>query len=132
MLPVYMVVVYVCMIIIHVLAWICAWSEQANVIAQALSCVDPSKADVAGECAAASAVGNGVSGDEQQQRDKQRERQREKQCLVLSNTNDNETLQGLVRSDGWLWLGTFGLPPLPPGEVDPEVRGGRGSYHCHA
>ena len=108
-------------------------------IAQALSCVDPSKAGVAGKCAAApAAVGNGVDGGRQQQekeeqqqqqeqqqqeqQQQQRERQREKQCLALSNTDDNESLQGLVRCGGWLWLGTFGLPSVPPGEVDSEVR----------
>lgn len=106
--------------------YVCLWgSEQADVIRLALGCVDPSKAEVSGD--GCPAVGNGTGGGkQQQQREQQREQRRDGQCLALSNTADNESLQGLVRSEGWLWLGTFGLPPVPPGQLEEEVRYDRG------
>ena len=40
------------------------------------------------------------------------------QFLALGNTEDNESVQGLVRSDGCTWLGTFSLPPAPEGQEE--------------
>ncbi|CAM9301654.1 unnamed protein product, partial [Ectocarpus sp. 6 AP-2014] len=41
--------------------------------------------------------------------------------FALSNTEDNESLQGLVRSRGSLWIGKFGLPSPPAGEDESEL-----------
>lgn len=40
------------------------------------------------------------------------------QFLALGNTEDNDSVQGLVRSDGCTWLGTFSLPPAPEGQEE--------------
>ncbi|CAM9433042.1 unnamed protein product [Scytosiphon promiscuus] len=43
------------------------------------------------------------------------------ELFALSNTDDNDSLQGLVCSGGSLWIGKFGLPPTPPGQDESEV-----------
>lgn len=53
---------------------------------------------------------------------KQQPRQAREEVFALSNTEDNESLQGLVRSRGSLWIGKFGLPSPPTGEDESEVR----------
>lgn len=80
-------------------------------IGQALGCVDPSKAEAAEENGT---VGNGVAGAGKQRG--------HEQYFALCNTDDNESVRGLVGSGGCSWLGTFGLPPVPPGEDVEEVR----------
>lgn len=50
-----------------------------------------------------------------------REGEVREECLALSNTDNNESVQGLVRRAGCLWLGVFSLPPVPSGEEEEEV-----------
>lgn len=67
-----------------------------------------------------STVANGALKKQTQPRRQQDDGQRE--FFALSNTKDNYSLQGLVRSGGYLWIGKFGLPPAPPGEDEAGVR----------
>eukprot|EP00903_Cladosiphon_okamuranus_P012861 g12014.t1 len=43
------------------------------------------------------------------------------ELFALSNTEDNDSIQGLVRSGGYLWIGRFRLPPAQPGEDESEM-----------
>lgn len=65
---------------------------------------------------------NGSNEKEPSQQQQQQGKSRE-ELFALSNTDDNDSLQGLVRSGGCVWIGKFGLPPMPPGKDESEVRG---------
>ncbi|CAM9627463.1 unnamed protein product [Ectocarpus sp. 12 AP-2014] len=54
-------------------------------------------------------------------RKQQRPHLAREEVFALSNTEDNESLQGLVRSRGSLWIGKFGLPSPPAGEDESEL-----------
>ena len=88
---------------------------QADVIGQALGCVDPCEKESTPDAREVTANGASREGEGGAQ-----------ECLALGNTENNESIQGLVRSAGCLWLGVFGLPPVPSGE-DEEVRRGGGN-----
>lgn len=62
------------------------------------------------------AAANGKIQDPPRQEDESQE------VFALSNTEDNDSIQGLVRSGGYLWIGNFRLPPAQPGEDESEVR----------
>lgn len=83
--------------------------SQADVIGQALGCVPPSTVRSFEENG--TAVGNGSASPKHRQ---------QASCLALYNTDDNVSVQGLVRSGDCLWLGTFGLPQLLGQEEDEE------------
>lgn len=50
-----------------------------------------------------------------------RPEEQNKELFALSNTEDNDSIQGLVRSGGYVWIGRFRLPPAQPGEDESEV-----------
>ena len=53
---------------------------------------------------------------------RQGQEEQNQQVFALSNTEDNDSIQGLVRSGCYLWIGRFCLPPAQPGEDEAEVR----------
>lgn len=63
---------------------------------------------------------------QQQQQQPRQGKHVPEELFALSNTEDNESIQGLVRSGGCLWIGRFRLPPARPGEDKSEVRKGGG------
>lgn len=79
-------------------------------IGQALGCPDPFEAE--------DTLGTGEVAENGTPREGEI---RDQECLALSNTDNNESVQGLVRSAGCLWLGVFSLPPVPSGEEEEEV-----------
>lgn len=50
-----------------------------------------------------------------------RPEEQNQEVFALSNTEDNDSIQGLVRSGGYSWIGRFRLPPAQPGEDESEV-----------
>ncbi|CAM9243156.1 unnamed protein product [Ectocarpus sp. 4 AP-2014] len=71
--------------------------------------------------ATANGGGGGAAAAANGKRKQQRPHQAREEVFALSNTEDNESLQGLVRSRGSLWIGKFGLPSPPAGEDESEV-----------
>ncbi|CAN0023129.1 unnamed protein product, partial [Ectocarpus sp. 8 AP-2014] len=65
--------------------------------------------------------GGGGAATANGKRKQQRPHQAREEVFALSNTEDNESLQGLVRSRGSLWIGKFGLPSPPAGEDESEL-----------
>ncbi|CAB1096781.1 unnamed protein product [Ectocarpus sp. CCAP 1310/34] len=71
--------------------------------------------------ATANGGGGGAAAAANGKRKQQRPHQAREDLFALSNTEDNESLQGLVRSRGSLWIGKFGLPPTPAGEDESKL-----------
>lgn len=80
--------------------------------------------------ATANGGGGGAAAAANGKRKQQRPHQAREEVFALSNTEDNESLQGLVRSRGSLWIGKFGLPSPPAGEDESEVRERRQTSGC--
>lgn len=93
--------------------------SQVEVMGQALGCVDalaePEESD---SKRTTSPISNG---DQSHAKPHQEVQDEQQQCFALCNRDDNESVQGLVRSGGCLWLGTFTLPPIPQGEDEDQV-----------
>eukprot|EP00752_Nemacystus_decipiens_P007799 g6965.t1 len=78
---------------------------------------DSSGGDGSGGGGAGAAAANGKP----KEPPRQRPEEQNKEIFALSNTEDNDSIQGLVRSGGCLWIGRFGLPPVQPGEDELEM-----------
>lgn len=93
---------------------------------QALGCgagEDSEKDDTAANGSAGKSTGSGTAaanGKPRQPPTPPRNDQH-RELFALSNTENNDSIQGLVRSGGCLWIGTFRLPPAQPGEDESEV-----------